>query len=604
MDFVTSPTRYLFFTGKGGVGKTSLACATAVTVADRGKRVLLVSTDPASNLDDVFGIRLSNAPASVPGVPGLDAVNVDPEAAAKAYRDRVVGPYRGVLPADAIAHMEEQLSGSCTVEIAAFDEFTGLLTNNTIAEKYEHIIFDTAPTGHTLRLLALPAAWSGFLDTNKQGTSCLGPLSGLNAQKDRYEATVAALGDKAQTTFVLVARAEPSALREADRTSHELATLGLNNQRLVVNGVFTASGVGDEIADAMAARAQSALTAIPAGIAPLPRTLIPLKRRNLIGLDSIRTMLHDEFAESDALDMTVEPLAATGIPPLVELIDQIEAGGHGAVMTMGKGGVGKTTIAAAIAVELAHRGHDVHLTTTDPAAHLSAAIGGTLPNLTVDRIDPQVETKAYRDGVLAASAKDLDAAGLALLEEDLRSPCTEEVAVFRAFSRVLKEAKRRFVVIDTAPTGHTLLLLDATGSYHREMMRQMSKLRPEDAAHPDAGGQVPVKGVSTPMMKLQDPAYTKVIIVTLAENTPVLEASRLQDDLRRAQIEPYAWVINSSLSATATTDPLLRARAEGERAMIDDVRDRRAVRTFIVPWQAEPPVGAASLHELIGAATK
>ena len=604
MDFVTSPTRYTFFTGKGGVGKTSLACATAVTLADRGKRVLLVSTDPASNLDDVFGIRLSNVPTPVPGVSGLDAVNVDPEAAAKAYRDRVVGPYRGVLPADAVAHMEEQLSGSCTVEIAAFDEFTGLLTNNTIAEKYEHIIFDTAPTGHTLRLLALPAAWSGFLDTNKQGTSCLGPLSGLNAQKERYEATVAALGDKAQTTFVLVARAEPSALREADRTSHELATLGLKNQRLVVNGVFTAAGVGDDIADAMAARAQSALAALPAGIASLPRTLIPLKRRNLVGLDSIRTMLHDESAGPEAPDNSVGPISATGIPPLVELIDQIEAGGHGAVMTMGKGGVGKTTIAAAIAVELAHRGHDVHLTTTDPAAHISAAIGGSLPNLTVDRIDPQVETKAYRDGVLAASAKDLDAAGLALLEEDLRSPCTEEVAVFRAFSRVLNEAKRRFVVIDTAPTGHTLLLLDATGSYHREMMRQMSKLRPSDAAHSDADGQVVVKGVSTPMMKLQDPAYTKVIIVTLAENTPVLEASRLQDDLRRAQIEPYAWVINSSLSATATTDPLLRARAVGEGAMIEDVRDRRAVRTFIVPWQAEPPVGAASLHDLIGVASK
>ncbi len=601
MDFVTSPTRYLFFTGKGGVGKTSLACATAVTIADRGRRVLLVSTDPASNLDDVFGVRLSNVPRSVPGAPGLDAINVDPEAAAHAYRDRVVGPYRGVLPADAVAHMEEQLSGSCTVEIAAFDEFTGLLTNDTIAEKYEHIIFDTAPTGHTLRLLALPAAWSGFLDTNSQGTSCLGPLSGLNAQKDRYEATVAALGDRSQTTFVLVARAEPSALREADRTSDELAALGLKNQRLVVNGVFTAAGIGDEIADAMAARAQSALAAIPAGIAALPRTLIPLKRRDLVGIDLIRTMLQDEGAGCEATHVSPGPIAATGIPPLAVLIDQIEAGGHGAVMTMGKGGVGKTTIAAAIAVELANRGHDVHLTTTDPAAHISAAIGGSLPNLTVDRIDPRAETKAYREGVLAASAKDLDAAGLALLEEDLRSPCTEEVAVFRAFSRVLNEATRRFVVIDTAPTGHTLLLLDATGSYHREMMRQMSKLRPANASQPDNDGHAGVKGVSTPMMKLQDPAYTKVIIVTLAESTPVLEASRLQDDLRRAQIEPYAWVINSSLAATATTDPLLRARAANERVMIEEVRDRRAARTFIVPWQATPPVGATSLHELIGA---
>lgn len=565
--------------------------------------MLLVSTDPASNLDDVFGVRLSNTPTSVPGVPGLDAVNVDPEAAARAYRDRVVGPYRTLLPADAVRHMEEQLSGSCTVEIAAFDEFTGLLTNNKIAEHYQHIIFDTAPTGHTLRLLALPAAWSGFLDTNTHGSSCLGPLSGLNAQKERYESTVAALGDAEQTTFVLVARAEPSALREADRTSQELASLGLKSQRLVVNGVFTPKGPGDLIADAMAARNIAALAAIPGGIALLPRTLIPLKRRNLVGVDAIRTMLRNEPADSEAIKSSAAMTDVIDLPPLVALIDQIEAGGYGAVMTMGKGGVGKTTIAAAIAVELARRGHDVHLTTTDPAAHISAAVDGTLPNLTVDRIDPVVETKAYRDGVLAASAKDLDAAGLALLEEDLRSPCTEEVAVFRAFARILNEARRRFVVIDTAPTGHTLLLLDATGSYHREMMRQMSKRRPADDAHPDTHGHLSVKGVTTPMMKLQDPAYTKIIIVTLAENTPVLEASRLQDDLRRAQIEPYAWVINSSLMATQTDDGLLRLRAEGERVMIEQVRNVLARRTFIVPWQAEPPVGTSSLRHLIGSTT-
>lgn len=419
MDFVTSPTRYVFFTGKGGVGKTSLACATAVTLADRGKRVLLVSTDPASNLDDVFGIRLSNTPMAVPGVTGLAAVNVDPEAAAHAYRERVVGPYRGVLPKDAIRHMEEQLSGSCTVEIAAFDEFTGLLTNNAIAEQYDNIIFDTAPTGHTLRLLALPAAWSAFLNTNTSGSSCLGPLSGLNAQKERYEATVAALADAKQTMFVMVARAEPSALREAERSGGELANLGLKNQQLVVNGVFTPDEVGEEIADAMAGRQRAALAAIPSGIALLPRTLIPLKRRNLIGLDAIRGMLRDEPLDFASGSITAELADPVDLPTLAVLIDEIEAAGHGAVMTMGKGGVGKTTVAAAIAVELARRGHAVHLTTTDPAAHVTAAINGAMPNLTVDRIDPVGETKAYRDGVLAASAKDLDAAGLSLLEEDL-----------------------------------------------------------------------------------------------------------------------------------------------------------------------------------------
>jgi arsenite-transporting ATPase len=608
MDFVSSPTRYLFFTGKGGVGKTSLACATAVTLAERGKRVLLVSTDPASNLDDVFGIRLSNTTMPVPGLTGLAAVNVDPEAAARAYRERVVGPYRGVLPADAIRHMEEQLSGSCTVEIAAFDEFTGLLTNADIADRYEHIVFDTAPTGHTLRLLALPAAWSDFLNTNTNGSSCLGTLSGLNAQKDRYEATVAALSDAKQTTFVMVARAEPSALREADRSGGELAALGLKNQQLVVNGVFASVEEGDEIADAMAERQRAALATIPAGIASLPRTLISLKHHNMVGLDAIRGMLSDkpvdfrlDLLAPDILE--AEPTDSVDLPTLAMLIDEVEAAGHGAIMTMGKGGVGKTTIASAIAVELARRGHAVHLTTTDPAAHVAAAVNGALPNLKVDRIDAQAETKAYRDRVLATSGKDLDAAGRSLLEEDLRSPCTEEVAVFSAFARILNEAKRKFVIIDTAPTGHTLLLLDATGSYHREMMRQMGKFQPAAATHSAPAGHSSIKGVTTPMMKLQDPTYTKIIIVTLPENTPVLEASRLQDDLRRAQIEPYAWVVNGSLSATPTNDPLLRARAAGEREMIEDVCDRRAQRTFLVPWQAEPPVGVASLNQMIGSAT-
>ena len=596
MDFITSPTRYVFFTGKGGVGKTSLACATAVALADAGKRILLVSTDPASNLDDVFGVRLTNIPGLVPGVSGLDAVNVDPEAAAKAYRARVIGPYRGVLPDDAIRHMEEQLSGSCTVEIAAFDEFTGLLTNSTIAARYDHIVFDTAPTGHTLRLLALPSAWSGYLSANTSGSSCLGPLSGLNSQKDRYESAVASLGDAAQTTFMLVARAEASALREADRTGHELAMLGLKNQRLIINGVFTPAAPGDAIADALAARGQLALAAIPTDLAALPRMLIPLKQHNVVGLAAIRTLLKAEALPA-AAGRSSEILTNLDLPPLVILINDIEAAGPCAIMTMGKGGVGKTTIAAAIAVELARRGHEVHLTTTDPAAHIADAVHGTMINLVVDRINPQAETEAYRAGVLAASAKTLDAAGLALLDEDLRSPCTEEVAVFRAFARVINEAKRRFVVVDTAPTGHTLLLLDATGSYHREMMRQMNKQHPAGAQHVAEGH---ITGLRTPMMKLQDPAHTKIIIVTLAENTPVLEASRLQDDLRRAKIEPYAWVINSSLCATGTLDPLLQARATAERELIAQVRDKLATRTFLVAWQAEAPVGVVALGHLIG----
>jgi arsenite-transporting ATPase len=270
------------------------------------------------------------------------------------------------------------------------------------------------------------------------------------------------------------------------------------------------------------------------------------------------------------------------LPPLVELIDAIEADGHGLVMVLGKGGVGKTTIAAAIAVELAARGHAVHLTTTDPAAHLSMTVESNVPRLEVSRIDPHVESERYRHRVLETKGKDLDDAGRALLEEDLLSPCTEEIAVFQALSRVMQEAREKFVVVDTAPTGHTLLLLDATGAYHRDVVRHIA----------------PGLRVVTPMMKLQDSKQTKMLIVTLPETTPVLEAESLQADLRRAGIEPWAWVINSSLSAAEPHDPLLQARAAEEQTHIERVH-RSVERVAIVPWLTHEPVGSERLRELV-----
>lgn len=267
MRFAAEAIRHLFFTGKGGVGKTSLACATAIALADQGRRVLLVSTDPASNLDEVLGIELSSRPLAVPMVDGLFALNVDPEAAAREYREQMVGPYRGILPDATVASMEEQLSGACTTEIAAFDEFSKLLGDPAATAGFDHVIFDTAPTGHTLRLLTLPSAWSGFLDSSTGDGSCLGPLSGLQAQRELYAATVKALADASMTTVVLVSRPERSSLAEAERTRGELADLGVANQHVIINGVFSAQDAQDEIASAMEQRAQAALAQIPAGLA-------------------------------------------------------------------------------------------------------------------------------------------------------------------------------------------------------------------------------------------------------------------------------------------------------------------------------------------------
>ncbi len=582
MKFLNRPPRFLFFTGKGGVGKTSIACATAIRLAESGQRVLLVSTDPASNVGQVFGVTIGNQITPVPAVDRLSALEIDPLEAAQQYRDRIVGPVRGLLPDDVIRSIEEQLSGACTTEIAAFDEFTSLLTGSALTAEFDHIIFDTAPTGHTIRMLQLPGAWSGFLEAGKGDSSCLGPLAGLQKQREQYKAAVEALADPLRTRLILVARAQQAALHEVARTSEELAAIGIRHQYLVINGVFPQrEAAEDALALAIIAREQSALSAIPDQLRQLPSDQVLLKPFNLVGLDA----LHQLFAA------TTTPLdAETNEPPrlnastLVTLVEGIVADGHGLVMLMGKGGVGKTTLAAALAVELAHRGLPVHLTTSDPAAHLAETLMGTMENLTVSRIDPSVETERYRQEVLKTKGAQLDAEGRALLEEDLRSPCTEEIAVFQAFSRIIREADKKFVVMDTAPTGHTLLLLDATGAYHREFARQTGS---------DGLQEV------TPMMQMQNPKKTKVLLVTLAETTPVLEAVNLQQELRRAGIEPWAWIINNSVAAALTHAPLLRERAQKELDEINAVAHRHALRYAVVPLLKEEPFGEKRLRALI-----
>ncbi|HYC38713.1 MAG TPA: arsenical pump-driving ATPase [Usitatibacter sp.] len=565
MTFLDHPTRNLFFTGKGGVGKTSTSCATAVALAERGRKVLLVSTDPASNLDEVFDTSLVGGPVAIAAVPGLEAMNVDPEAAAAAYRERVVGPYRNLLPADAVASIEEQLAGACTVEIAAFDEFAKLIGDASITERFDHIVFDTAPTGHTLRLLALPAAWSGFIGASAAGTSCLGPLQGMVAQRELYAKAVATLSDAASTTMVLVSRPESGALAEAARTSEELAEIGVRNQALVLNGVFQAHG-NDPVAVAMQRISRSAVGAMPARLASLARTVVPLRPRQVVGVEALRSFFDRDVALPTAPTKTAAPRM---LPPIEALIDRLEGAKRGVVMTMGKGGVGKTTIAARIALELARRGHKVHLTTTDPAAHVAGAVGVLPPNLTLGEIDPATEVERYRDEVMATTGAKLDANGLALLKEDLSSPCTEEIAVFQAFAREVDQARDRFVVVDTAPTGHTILLLDAAQAFHREVMRQAKSVS---------------EAVRNLLPRLRDPEFTRIVLCTLAEATPVHEAAALQADLRRASIEPFAWVVNQSLAPLQLTDPLLLARRAQEARYIEEVAVTQARAAYIVPW--------------------
>ncbi|USK71854.1 arsenical pump-driving ATPase [Peribacillus asahii] len=577
-------TQFLFLTGKGGVGKTSTACATAVTLADNGKKVLLISTDPASNLQDVFGIDLTSTPRAVPTIANLYVSNINPESSAKAYRESVVGPYRGIFPEAVVATMEEQLSGACTVEIAAFDEFTGFLTNSEIGNFYDHIIFDTAPTGHTLRLLQLPTAWNGFLEESTHGASCLGPLSGLVDKKDLYSSAVAALSDSTKTTLVLVTRPDISALLEAERASTELKEIGIKNQMLIINGLLQNHNEEDEVSSAFYHRQRDALKQMPENLKEAAVYSLPYVSYSLTGVENLRK-LFKPYREVPTTDVYMEN-QSINLPGLKDVINDFSNNKTKLIFTMGKGGVGKTTVASAIAVGLVEKGHRVHLTTTDPAAHLEYQFQSDYlnQNLTISSINPRVEVEKYKAEVLAKSSENLDEAGLAYLKEDLESPCTEEIAVFQAFAEVVAKSENEIVVIDTAPTGHTLLLLDASESYSKEIERST--------------GEVP-ESAKKLLPQIRNPKETAVVIVTLAEATPVLEASRLQNDLRRASINPQWWVINQSLFATNTNDPILKGKAMAEKEWIQEVNDNKAETCALIPWLYEEKVGYDKLKDYI-----
>jgi len=561
-------TKYIFFTGKGGVGKTSAACAVAVNLADQGKKIMLVSTDPASNLQDVFNTELNNKGTVIKEVPNLVVANFNPEDAAKEYRESVISPYRGKLPDAVIKNMEEQLSGSCTVEIAAFNEFSNFITDEKIQKEFDHIIFDTAPTGHTLRMLQLPSAWSNFISENTHGASCLGQLAGLEGKKEVYKNTVRNLSNKEKTILILVSRPQSTPLKEAERSSKELQDIGINNQILIINGVL--KNHDDGLSNAIYEKQQNALKYIPEYLKKLETYEIPLRPYNVTGLENVRA-----FLKEDNIEYSNETLNDEKISKLKDVIDDLYNRNKKAIFTMGKGGVGKTTVAAAIALGLAKKGKKVHLATTHPAAHLKFVLDDSF-GITLSHIDEKKELGKYKEEVLSKARETMGEEDIDYVEEDLRSPCTQEIAVFRAFAEIVEKSEEEIVVIDTAPTGHTLLLLDSTQNYNREIKSSQ--------------GDVP-ESVKKLLPKLRNADETEVIIVALAEATPVYEAVRLEKDLKRAGISSKWWIINSSLFAANTTNDILKAKASREISWINEISEISKGNFAVIEWKPEEVKG-------------
>lgn len=559
--------KYLFFTGKGGVGKTSIASSLAINLADQGKKVILVSTDPASNLQDIFETDLDNKIRDIDKVKNLKLANFEPEKALEDYKESVVGPQRGKLPDEVIEAMEEQLSGSCTTEVAAFKEFTSFIADEELAAEYDHIIFDTAPTGHTLRMLELPSAWTNFLDNNKYGASCLGQLSGLDEERGIYKKAVDNLADSELTSLILVSRPIETALKEAARTSNELHEIGVDNQIHIINGML--DSYDDDLSTAIHNMQKRDVEAMPEGLKDLETYYLPLKPYNTSSIENLRKLFSDDIEERMESSVTID---TSKISRLEDVVDDLYKNNKKVILTMGKGGVGKTTIAAAIALALNEKGQKVHLATTDPADHLKYIISER-DNLTISYIDEDKELESYREEVLGkakedgASEEDID-----YIEEDLRSPCTQEIAVFRAFADIVDKSEDEIVVIDTAPTGHTILLLESTESYNREISRSQ--------------GDVP-ESVKKLLPRLKDKDYTEVLIIALAEATPYYEAKRLKEDLDRAEIFNKWWIINSSYFASGSQNEILKARADQEKEWIKTIDETSQSNTALVEWIPE-----------------
>ena len=609
-------TQFLFFSGKGGVGKTTMACATAVAEADSGKRVLIVTTDPASNLADVFEQKIGHAVTAIAGVPGLWAMEIDPDVATAEYTDRTLAPIRELFPEQIVAVMEEQLAGPCTAEVAAFDRFADFLDPTAPAlvpvsgDAFDLVIFDTAPTGHTVRLLELPEAWSKSISEAEAGAgqTCIGPAAAIAEAKVKYERALAALRDQSLTRFAFVLHPEATAIAETKRAGAELARLGIVTTELIVNGILPAEEAESPFFAARIAMQQKYLAEIAQQL-PMPTRRVPLLDGEVRGISRLRALvplLADEGAARPAFGHTGAQSARTTVDHDAAVKAALLPDGQPrTVFFAGKGGVGKTVASCATALWSARQGQRTLLVTTDPAAHIGHVLGATVgtepapvdgvPGLWAARVDAKAAALVYIDRIIAdAVARGRSPESIAAMREELDSPCTEEMAAFDQFIELASRNSFEVTVFDTAPTGHTLRLLELPIDWSTQIDVKVFASVDTDAA--DDIAKARFTGV---IEMMRDPSRSTFGFVMYPESTPIVEASRAIKELGTLGIPLGLVVANMVLPDEASRTPYGRARWQMQQAYLADIEARFDAPVLEIPLLDGEVVGLHRLTELL-----
>jgi arsenite/tail-anchored protein-transporting ATPase len=591
-------TKFIFFSGKGGVGKTTMASATAVYYAQQGKKTLIVTTDPASNLADVFEQEIGHKVTALQGIENLFGMEIEPDAATREYKERIIGPFRAFMPEDIIASLEEQFNSPCTTEIASFDRFVDFMDTS----EYDIIVFDTAPTGHTVRLLELPVDWSRHIEESAKGGghTCIGPVQAIQSSKEKYDRATSLLRDLKSTTFVFVMRPEELSLYETMRAAKELASIGIQPGQIIINGILPGEVCEIAFFKKKYASQQQVIRETEDKISAEKRYMV-LRDTEVKGLDDLRNVAGELYHNHKPViaissDEVVYPDVTLTKPDMSRLL--LPNGKKKLVFFTGKGGVGKTTISCITALYTSEQGFKTLLVTTDPAAHIGEVLDkkvGSVPTQITDKlfavmIDPQDAFDEYKERVLSEARGKYSPDMLAAMEEELNSPCTEEMASFDKFTYYIETTEYDVVVFDTAPTGHTLRLLDLPFDYAKQVEMMVSM-----AAESIAVKQTSQQKFKSIIEKLRDPAQTCFALVLYPESTPIIESYRAMLDLKEAGINTQLVVANMVLPEEVCTNQFFKNRRGMQLKYLNQIEGRFNLPVLVYPLMDEDVKGIEHL---------